>query len=46
MRELLFFMIGTLIGGIIATMFMCCIQINRLNKYEEYKSSEDSSYEE
>ncbi len=49
MRELLFFMIGTSIGGIIATMFMCCIQINRLNKlnkYEEYKSSEDSSDEE
>lgn len=46
MRELLFFMIGTLIGGIIATMFMCCIQINRLNKYEEYKPSEDSSDEE
>ena len=37
---------STLIGGIIATMFMCCIQINRLNKYEEYKSSEDSSDEE
>lgn len=46
MRELLFFMIGTLIGGIIATTFMCCLQINRLSKYEEDKSCEDSSNEE
>lgn len=34
MYELLFFIIGLLLGGIAAFAVLCCLQINRINKYE------------
>ena len=34
MSELLFFIIGTLLGGIIGVMIMCLLQINWLFKKE------------
>ena len=35
MSELLFFLIGTLLGGLIGVVLMCCLQINRLSQKEE-----------
>ena len=35
MSEILFFIIGTLIGGLIGVVLMCCLQINRLSKKED-----------
>lgn len=34
MSELLFFILGTIIGGLTMTALMCCLQINRLNEME------------
>lgn len=34
MRELLFLLLGMLLGGAVATVLLCCLQINRLNDYE------------
>ena len=34
MSELLFFILGLIIGGLVMTTLMCCLQINRLNEYE------------
>ena len=34
MSELLFFILGLIIGGLVMTTFMCCLQINRINEYE------------
>ena len=34
MSELLFFIIGTILGGLIGVVLMCCLQINRLFKKE------------
>ena len=39
MSELLFFIIGTLLGGIIGVMIMCLLQINRLLKREEVENA-------
>lgn len=35
MSELLFFIIGTLLGGLIGVVLMCCLQINRLSQKED-----------
>lgn len=35
MRELLFLLLGMVLGGIVATVLFCCLQINRINSYEE-----------
>ena len=35
MKELLFFILGLIIGGLATTTLMCCLQINRINKMEE-----------
>ena len=35
MSELLFLIIGTLLGGLIGVVLMCCLQINRLSKKED-----------
>ncbi len=35
MSEFLFFIIGTLLGGLIGVVLMCCLQINRLSQREE-----------
>ena len=40
MKELLFFIMGQLIGGFVVATFMCCLQIN---KYE--KDIEENTYE-
>lgn len=34
MKELLFFILGMVIGGLTMTTLMACIQINRINKME------------
>ncbi len=38
MSELLFFIIGMTLGGLIGVMLMCCLQINRLSDREVKKS--------
>ena len=35
MSELLFFILGLIIGGLVMTTLMCCLQINRINEYEK-----------
>lgn len=35
MSELLFFIIGTMLGGLVGVVVMCLLQINRLSKREE-----------
>lgn len=35
MSELLFFIIGTLLGGLVGVVLMCCLQINRLSQRED-----------
>lgn len=35
MSELLFFIIGTMLGGLVGVVLMCCLQINRLSQREE-----------
>lgn len=32
MKELLFFILGMMVGGLFATTIMCCLQINRINE--------------
>ncbi len=39
MKELLFFIMGMIIGGLSMTTLMCCLQINRTNEMET-KSTE------
>lgn len=34
MSELLFFIIGLVIGGLATTTLLCCLQINRTNEME------------
>lgn len=34
MSELLFFILGLIIGGLVMTTLMCCLQINRINDLE------------
>lgn len=39
MKELLFFIIGMVVGGLLMTMVMSFIQINRINKLDtKYKN--------
>lgn len=35
MSELLFFIIGTILGGLVGVVLMCCLQINRLFQRED-----------
>lgn len=37
MKELLFFILGLIIGGLFMTTIMCCLQINRINELEKTK---------
>lgn len=39
MSELLFFIIGTLLGGIVGIVIMCLLQINRLLQREEVENA-------
>ena len=34
MSEFLFFTIGTMLGGLVGVVLMCCLQIDRLSKKE------------
>lgn len=34
MSELLFFVLGLVIGGLTGVVMMCAVQINRINEYE------------
>ena len=34
MREMLFLLLGMVVGGFVATVLLCCLQINRINAYE------------
>ena len=34
MSELLFFILGLIIGGLAMTTLMCCLQVNRINELE------------
>ena len=34
MSELLFFLLGMMFGGFAALVTLCCLQINRIRKYE------------
>lgn len=34
MSELLFFVLGLIIGGLAMTTLMCCLQVNRINELE------------
>ena len=35
MAECLWFLAGLIIGGLVATFVLCCLQINRINDYEQ-----------
>ncbi len=35
MSELLFFVLGLMIGGLIGVVLMCVLQINRVNEMEQ-----------
>ena len=35
MTELLFFILGLIIGGLGMTTLMCCLQVNRINELEK-----------
>lgn len=35
MSELLFFIIGTMLGSLMGVVTMCCLQINRLSERKE-----------
>ena len=37
MKELLFLLLGMIVGGGVATVMLCCLQINRINDYEAEK---------
>ena len=39
MSEFLFFIIGTMLGGLTGVVIMCCLQINRLSEREEVKNA-------
>lgn len=34
MSELLFFLLGIMIGGFVSLVMLCCLQCGRINKYE------------
>lgn len=35
MTNLIFLIVGLLLGGFVGVAFMCCLQINRLHKYDQ-----------
>ena len=46
MSELLFFILGLIIGGLVMTTLMCCLQINRINEYERLLLMRDKNEDE
>jgi hypothetical protein len=39
MSELLFFIIGTMLGSLVGVVLMCLLQINKLSKREEVENA-------
>ena len=46
MSELLFFILGLIIGGLAMTTLMCCLQVNRVNELERQIVLKDEDHEE
>ena len=46
MSELLFFILGLIIGGLAMTTLMCCLQVNRVIELERQIVLKDEDHEE
>lgn len=46
MSELLFFVLGFIIGGLVMTTLMCCLQVNRISELERQIVLRDNEHEE
>ena len=46
MSELLFFVLGFIIGGLAMTTLMCCLQVNRISELERQIVLRDTEHEE
>ena len=46
MSELLFFVLGFIIGGLAMTTLMCCLQVNRISELERQIVLRDYEHEE
>ncbi len=46
MSELLFFVLGFIIGGFAMTTLMCCLQVNRISELERQIVLRDNEHEE
>ena len=46
MSELLFFVLGFIIGGLAMTTLMCCLQVNRISELEGQIVLRDNEHEE
>ena len=46
MSELLFFVLGFIIGGLAMTTLMCCLQVNRISELERQIVLKDNEHEE
>lgn len=46
MSELLFFILGFIIGGLAMTTLMCCLQVNRISELERQIVLRDNEHEE
>ena len=46
MSELLFFVLGFIIGGLAMTALMCCLQVNRISELERQIVLRDNEHEE
>ena len=46
MSELLFFILGLIIGGLAMTTLMCCLQVNRISELERQIVLRDNEHEE
>ena len=46
MSELLFFVLGFIIGGLAMTTLMCCLQVNRISELERQIVLRDNEHEE
>ena len=45
MSELLFFVLGFIIGGLAMTTLMCCLQVNRISELERQIVLRDNEHE-
>ena len=46
MSELLFFVLGFIIGGLAMTTLMCCLQVNHISELERQIVLRDNEHEE